>query len=67
MESDMIPYCPSIDESIVPLNYVATYIIEVDKETKEEKDRLDKIDVTRKLRRVWQILNEEEEEKDWKF
>ena len=64
MESDITPYCPSLDESIVPLNYVATYIIEIDKETKEEKDRLDHLDHKGKLRRVWDILNEEEDLKD---
>ena len=60
----MTPYCPSLDESIVPLNYVATYIIELDKERSQETDRLDHLDTRGRLRRVWEILNEEEDLKD---
>jgi tetratricopeptide (TPR) repeat protein len=61
---DEAPYCPSLDESIVPLNYVSTYVIEVDKETREEVDRLDHLNLKDKLRRVWETQNEEEDMKD---
>ena len=64
MEDKAAPYCPSLDESIVPLNYIATYVIEVDKEKRKEVDRLDHLNLKDKLRRVWETLNEEEDMKD---
>ena len=64
MEEEAAPYHPSLDESIVPLNYVATYVIEVDKEKRKEVDRLDHLNLKDKLHRVWETLNEEEDMKD---
>ena len=64
MEEEAAPYCPSLDESIVPLNYVATYVIEVDKEKRKEVERLDHLNLKDKLHRVWETLNEEEDMKD---
>ena len=61
MEEESAPYCPSLDESIVPLNYVATYVIEVDKEKRKEVDRLDHLNLKDKF---WETLNYEEDMKD---
>ena len=61
MEEEAAPYCPSLDESIVPLNYVATYVIEVDKEKRKEVDRLDHLNLKDKF---WETLNYEEDMKD---
>ena len=58
MEEEAAPYCPSLDESIVPLNYVATYVIEVDKEKRKEVERLDHLNLKDILHRVSETLNE---------
>ena len=58
MEDKAAPYFPSLDESIVPLNYVATYVIEVDKEKRKEVERLDHLNLKDILHRVSETLNE---------
>ena len=64
MEENHLTYCSSMDESVVALNYAATFMIEVDKEQREKNQRLNCLSTREKVQRIWQMIHDEKDLKD---
>ena len=51
-------YSPDLDDSIIPLGHITTYIIENDK---NGSNQLEKLDFEDRIKFIWRVLNEDEE------
>ena len=56
-------YCPDLDDAVVPINYVTTFILDANT-NRPNKEKLENMSSRNKIKEIWKLLNEENELKD---
>ena len=50
-------YCPDLDDAVIPINYVTTFVLDINK-TKPEEEQLEHMTPSSKVKQIWKVVDE---------